>query len=73
MTVKVTDAAGNLVWTNTTSQFPLVWDLKDKAGNKLAPGLYRYFGTYKSTTEYGGTEISKLIVIDDYKQSAADK
>ena len=69
VTVKVTDAAGNLVWSNTTSQFPLVWDLKDKAGNKLAPGLYRYFGTYKSATEYGGTEISKLIIIDDYKHA----
>ena len=69
VTVKVTDAAGNLVWTNTTSQFPLVWDLKDNAGNKLAPGLYRYFGTYKSATEYGGTEISKLIIIDDYKHA----
>ena len=37
--------------------------------DKLAPGLYRYFGTYKSATEYGGTEISKLIIIDDYKHA----
>lgn len=67
--VKVTDAAGRIVWTKTTSQFPLVWDLKDKNGEKLAPGLYRYFGTYQSPTEYGGTAISKLIVIDSYNQS----
>lgn len=71
VTLKVTDASGNLVWTKTTSEFPLAWDLKDKNGNKLAPGLYRYFGTYQSPTEYGGTEISKLIVIDNYKQSVA--
>lgn len=48
---------------------PIGLGLKDKAGNKLAPGLYRYFGTYKSATEYGGTEISKLIIIDDYKHA----
>ena len=67
--LKVTDAAGNLVWSTTTSNFPYQWDLKDKNGKKLAPGLYRYFGTYETAAEYGGTEIGKLIVIDPYKQA----
>ncbi|MDO4510761.1 MAG: type IX secretion system sortase PorU [Bacteroidales bacterium] len=70
VTMKVTDAAGNLVWTKTTSEFPYVWDLKDKNGNKLAPGLYRYFGTYQAGNEYGGTDISKLIVIEGYKHAS---
>ncbi|MDO4970748.1 MAG: type IX secretion system sortase PorU [Bacteroidales bacterium] len=70
MTLKVTDAAGNLVWTKKTSEFPCVWDLKDKNGTKLAPGLYRYFGTYETASEYGGTEINKLIVIDEYKHAS---
>ena len=67
--LKVTDAAGNLVWAKKTDKFPYTWDLKDKNGNKLAPGLYRYFGTYETSTEYGGTPIEKLIVIDPYNQA----
>ncbi|MGM9869515.1 MAG: type IX secretion system sortase PorU [Sodaliphilus sp.] len=67
--LKVTDAAGNLVWTKKTSSFPYTWDLKDKNGKKLAPGLYRYFGTYETSNEYGGTPIEKLIVIDHYNQA----
>ena len=67
--LKVTDAAGNLVWAKKTDNFPYTWDLKDKNGNKLAPGLYRYFGTYETSTEYGGTPIEKLIVIDPYNQA----
>ena len=69
MTIKVTDATGKLVWTKTANTFPVVWDLKDANGNKVAPGLYRYFGTYQTTNEYGGTDISRLIVIDGYKTS----
>ena len=65
----VTDAAGKSVWETTTSSFPLVWDLKDANGKKVAPGLYRYYGTYQTTSEYGGTDISNLIVIDGYKSN----
>ena len=32
--LKVTDAAGNLVWAKKTDNFPYTWDLKDKNGNK---------------------------------------
>lgn len=69
MTIKVTDATGNLLWTKTTSSFPVTWDLKDKNGVKLAPGLYKYFGTYEAGKDYGGTEIKNLIVIDGHKSN----
>lgn len=69
MTVKVTDASGKLLWSKTTSTFPLVWDLKDNSGKKLTPGLYKYFGTYEAGEEYGGTSIGNLIVIDNYKSN----
>ncbi len=69
MTIKVTDATGHLVWLKKTSSFPVVWDLKDNNGKKITPGLYKYFGTYENGTEYGGTNINDLIVIDNYKKS----
>jgi hypothetical protein len=67
MTVRVTDATGQLVWMTTTSSFPVTWDMKDMNGNTVPGGLYRYFGTYNNGVNYGGTPISKLIVLDPVK------
>ena len=69
MVVRVTDAVGKLVWMTTTSSFPVNWDLKDMQGNKVPAGLYRYFGTYNDGVNYGGTAISKLIVLDPVKNA----
>ena len=69
VTVRVTDATGKLVWMTKTSSFPVAWDMKDMNGNKVPAGLYRYFGTYNDGTNYGGTPISKLIVLDPLKRS----
>ncbi|MCQ2287978.1 MAG: type IX secretion system sortase PorU [Muribaculaceae bacterium] len=67
--LKVTDAQGNLVWTKTTATFPLTWDLKDNAGNRVKPGLYKFFGNFDDGTNYGGTNIGDLIVIDPVKSN----
>jgi flagellar hook assembly protein FlgD len=67
MTVRVTNATGELVWMTTTSTFPVTWDMRDMNGNRVPGGLYRYFGTYNNGTNYGGTPISKLIVLDPVK------
>ncbi len=64
VTLKVTDAQGNLVWTTTTSTFPCTWDLKNKQGQRVPAGLYKYYGTYVAGDQYGGTDIDNLIVID---------
>ena len=64
MVVRVTDATGKLMWTTTTSSFPVAWDMKDMDGNKVPAGLYRYFGSYNDGVNYGGTPINKLIVLD---------
>ena len=64
MVVRVTDATGKLMWTTTTSSFPVTWDMKDMDGNKVPAGLYRYFGSYNDGVNYGGTSINKLIVLD---------
>ena len=70
--VRVTDATGKLVWKTTTDSFPVAWDLKDMNGNKVPAGLYRYFGTYNDGTNYGGTAINKLIVLDPLKVAQAN-
>jgi hypothetical protein len=67
--VRVTDATGKLVWKTTTSSFPVTWDMKDMNGNKVPAGLYRYYGTYSDGSNYGGTPISRLIVLDPVKRA----
>jgi len=67
MTVRVTDATGKLVWMTKGSTFPVAWDMKDMSGNAVPAGLYRYFGTYNDGSNYGGTPINKLIVLDPLK------
>lgn len=62
--VKVTDAQGNVVWHTTTSQFPLTWDLMGDDGKRVPAGLYKYYGTYRSKNNYGGTDIKNMIIID---------
>ena len=65
--ITVTDATGKLVWKSAAGDFPVTWDLRDMNGNKVPAGLYRYFGTYSDGSNYGGTPINKLIVVDPVK------
>ena len=69
VTIKVLDNVGNLVWSTTTANFPYTWNLTDSNGNRLSAGVYKFFGTYKGDTTYGGTEIGHLIVIDPYRSN----
>ena len=62
--IKVTDAQGNIVWSKKTDSFPATWNLTDAQGNRVKPGLYKFFGNYDNGTNYGGTNIGDLIVID---------
>ena len=50
-----------------TSSFPIVWNLNDNTGARVAPGLYHYFGTFDDGVNYGGTPIGDLIVVDPVK------
>lgn len=67
VTLRVTDATGKLVWKTTTTTPQVTWNFTDMQGNKVPAGLYRYFGTYNDGTNYGGTEIKRLIVLDALK------
>ena len=65
--LRVTDATGKLVWKTTTNDSRVTWDFTDMSGNKVPAGLYRYFGTYNDGSNYGGTDIQRLIVLDALK------
>lgn len=67
VTLRVTDATGKLVWKTTTTNPQVTWDFTGLDGNKVPAGLYRYFGTYNDGTNYGGTDIKRLIVLDALK------
>ena len=69
VTIKVLDNVGNLVWNTTTTNFPYTWNLKDNNGNRLPAGVYKFYGTYKGSSSYGGTSIGRLIIIDPYKSN----
>ncbi len=67
VTLRVTDATGKLVWKTTTADSQVTWDFTGLDGKKVPAGLYRYYGTYNDGTNYGGTEIKRLIVLDALK------
>lgn len=67
VTLRVTDATGKLVWKTTTTSPSVAWDFTGLDGKKVPAGLYRYFGTYNDGTNYGGTDIKRLIVLDALK------
>jgi len=69
ITLKVLDTVGNVVWSTTSSEFPVKWDLKDNSGNKVPAGIYKFYGTYNNGNNYGGTNIGHVIVIEPYKTS----
>ncbi|MBR6489219.1 MAG: hypothetical protein IKT03_01650, partial [Muribaculaceae bacterium] len=68
-TIKVLDNVGNLVWSTTTANFPFTWNLVGNDGNRVPAGVYKFFGTYKGSNNYGGTEIGHIIVIEPYKSN----
>ena len=69
VTIKVLNNVGELIWNTTTDSFPFSWDLKDNSGNRVPAGVYKFYGTYRSSTTYGGTPIGQLIVIDPYNNN----
>ncbi len=69
VTIKVLNNVGELIWNTTTDSFPFSWDLKDNSGNRVPAGVYKFYGTYRSATTYGGTPIGQLIVIDPYNNN----
>lgn len=63
--LKVLDSSDNVVWTTTTDSFPCTWDLKNRRGKRVKPGVYKFHGRYKTSNgAHGGTSIGHIIVAD---------
>ena len=69
--LKVTDALGNIVWTRTTSSFPVTWNLTDNNGARVKGGLYKVYGTCDDdgtpATIHAGTNVAPITVITPLK------
>jgi hypothetical protein len=63
----VLDATGNVVYRSNIDSFPYTWDLKDSSGNKLPVGVYKYYATVKSGSNFGGTNMGQMIVVEPSK------
>ncbi len=67
--LKVLDISGNVVWTTTTSSFPYTWNLTNRKGRRVAPGVYKVYGKYQTSDgAYGGTNIEHIIVAEPHKK-----
>ena len=67
--LKISDIAGNIVWSKTTSSFPCTWNLTDDKGQRVKPGLYQIYGNYENEEGYGGTNIQNFIVLEPLKSN----
>ena len=69
VTLKVIDVNGDIVWSDTATDFPYEWDLTDKSGQRLPAGVYEYYGTVRAGNAYGGTTVNRLIIVEPLKRA----
>lgn len=61
--VKITDAAGNLVCSTTSNGGTAVWDLRDRSGRRVSPGVYVIFCNSAVDAEPAGHKALKVLVM----------
>lgn len=63
--VNVFDSNDKPVWKSAANTTEFEWDLVDSNGEKLRPGVYKYYGTiYDNASLIAGTKITTIVVID---------
>lgn len=68
--IKVLDTADHVVWSTTTDTFPCTWDLTNRRGKRVKPGVYKFHGRYKTQNgDHGGTNIGHIIVAAPYNKN----
>ena len=59
--VKITDAAGNVVYKTTSNGGTAFWNAQDWNGNRVSPGVY-FFWTAPNSLDGEGKKIGKVVV-----------
>lgn len=61
--VKITDAAGNLVFEGKSLGGQAVWDGRDYLGRKVASGVYLIYATSQTTFDQPDAIITKVVIL----------
>lgn len=61
--VKITDAAGNLVYTATANGGTAVWDMRDLSGRRVSPGVYVIFCNSAPDADPAGHKALKVLIM----------
>lgn len=61
--VKITDAAGNLVFEGKSLGGQAIWDGRDYTGRRVATGVYLIFATSAATFDSPDAVIAKVVVV----------
>ncbi len=59
--VKITDAAGNVVYKTTSNGGTAFWNAQDWSGNRVSPGVY-FFWTAPNAIDSEGKKVGKVVV-----------
>jgi FlgD Ig-like domain len=62
--VKITDAAGNLVYEGKSLGGQAVWDGRDYTGKRAASGVYLIFATSSETFENPDAIVTKVVILN---------
>jgi hypothetical protein len=62
--VKITDAAGNLVYEGKSLSGQAVWDGRDYTGKRAASGVYLIFATSSETFENPDAIVTKVVILN---------
>ncbi len=63
LTLRVTDAAGNVVHTASNVTLPYSWNLNGSDNQRVPAGLYRAYANYINGSKRGSTGIAQFVVI----------
>ena len=63
VTLFVLSETGETVWVDSFVGSSYEWDLKDLSGQRVEPGLYRYYGSLESGDQCGSGEMGQLVVL----------
>ena len=59
--IKITDAAGNVVYKTTSNGGTAFWNAQDWNGNRVSPGIY-FFWTAPNSINGVGKKVGKVVV-----------